>query len=85
MPRKDPRSVLASLTEKQREALETAYISGYFNWPRTHNASEISERLGVSSATFTQHLRTAERKFFNVIFEDNVADESDADLTISLE
>lgn len=82
-PEEDPRSVLTNLTEKQRKALKTAYISGYFNWPRTNNASEIAERLGISSATFTQHLRTAERKFFNAIFEESVVDESDADLKAS--
>lgn len=78
--RDDPRSVLGNLTEKQREALETAYITGYFNWPRTSNASETAERLGVSSATFTQHLRTAERKFFEAIFEETSIDETEADL-----
>lgn len=75
----DPRSILEALTEKQREALEKAYTAGYFNWPRTSNAGEVAERLGISSATFTQHLRTAERKFFESIFEESSADESDAD------
>lgn len=75
----DPRSVLGDLTEKQRKALQTAYFGGYFNWPRTSNAGEIAEQLGISSATFTQHLRTAERKFFDTIFDESAA-EMDADL-----
>jgi predicted DNA binding protein len=75
-----PESVLEDLTEKQQEAIEKAYTTGYFNWPRTSNAGEIAERLGVSSATFTQHLRTAERKIFERIFEEHSADESDTDL-----
>ena len=78
----DPRSVIGDLTEKQRKALQTAYLGGYFNWPRTSNAGEIAEQLGISSATFTEHLRTAERKFFDTVFDESAA-EIDADLKIS--
>jgi HTH-type transcriptional regulator, bacterioopsin transcriptional activator and related proteins len=59
-------SVLESeLTEKQRAALETAYFAGYFDWPRGSTGEEIADRLGISPATFNQHLRTSERKFFD--------------------
>ncbi|WP_121742121.1 bacterio-opsin activator domain-containing protein [Natronorubrum halophilum] len=61
-------SVLSDeLTEKQRAALETAYFAGYFDWPRESTGEEISERLGIAPATFNQHLRTAERKFFDSV------------------
>ncbi|WP_222919899.1 bacterio-opsin activator domain-containing protein [Natrinema sp. SYSU A 869] len=56
------------LTEKQRAALETAYFAGYFDWPRGSTGEEIAERLGIAPATFNQHLRTAERKFFTSVF-----------------
>ncbi|SER73422.1 bacterio-opsin activator domain-containing protein [Natrinema salaciae] len=56
------------LTDKQRAALETAYFAGYFDWPRGSTGEEIAERLGIAPATFNQHLRTAERKFFNSVF-----------------
>ncbi|WP_246998732.1 bacterio-opsin activator domain-containing protein [Halosolutus gelatinilyticus] len=56
------------LTEKQRAAIETAYFAGYFDWPRESTGEEIAERLGISPATFNQHLRTAERKFFDSVF-----------------
>ena len=55
------------LTDKQRAALETAYFAGYFDWPRESTGEEIAERLGIAPATFNQHLRTAERKFFDSI------------------
>ncbi|ELY58931.1 bacterio-opsin activator domain-containing protein [Natronolimnohabitans innermongolicus] len=55
------------LTEKQRAALETAYFAGYFDWPRESTGEEISDRLGIAPATFNQHLRTAERKFFDSV------------------
>ncbi|WP_254528538.1 bacterio-opsin activator domain-containing protein [Natrinema gelatinilyticum] len=58
------------LTEKQRAALETAYFAGYFDWPRGSTGEEIADRLGIAPATFNQHLRTAERKFFDSVFEE---------------
>ncbi len=64
-----PLSVLEDeLTDKQRAALETAYFAGYFDWPRGSTGEEIAERLGIAPATFNQHLRTAERKFFESVF-----------------
>ncbi|WP_255194152.1 bacterio-opsin activator domain-containing protein [Natronobeatus ordinarius] len=57
------------LTEKQREALETAVFAGYFDWPRASTGEEVADRLGISPATFTQHLRAAERKFFDTVFD----------------
>jgi predicted DNA binding protein len=55
------RSISASLTEKQREALRTAAAMGYFDWPREHTAEEVADRLGVASATLHYHLRAAQR------------------------
>ncbi|APW96512.1 diguanylate cyclase [Halobiforma lacisalsi AJ5] len=64
----NPTTVLeGDLTEKQRAALETAYFAGYFDWPRESTGEDIAERLGISPATFNQHLRTAERKFFDSV------------------
>ncbi|MFC7240482.1 bacterio-opsin activator domain-containing protein [Saliphagus sp. GCM10025317] len=56
------------LTDRQYEALETAYLSGFFEWPRTSTGEEVAERLDISPATFTQHLRAAEQKFFDSVF-----------------
>ncbi|RQG95303.1 bacterio-opsin activator domain-containing protein [Natrarchaeobius oligotrophus] len=67
----ESQSVLeGELTEKQRAALETAYFAGYFDWPRESTGEEIAERLGIAPATFNQHLRTAERKFFDSVFDE---------------
>lgn len=63
------------LTEKQRVALETAYAAGYFDWPRGSTGEEIADRLDISPATLNQHLRTAERKFFESMFESSQRDE----------
>jgi len=52
---------LSRLTDRQRAAFETAYYGGYFEWPRDSNAEELAAAMGVSSPTFHQHLRKAER------------------------
>lgn len=56
------------LTERQLEALRTAYASGYFSWPRESTAEECAEALGVAQPTFTQHIRAGERKLMRGVF-----------------
>jgi predicted DNA binding protein len=46
-------------TDRQWETLRTAYRYGYFDRPREHTGEEIADMLGISSATFSQHLRSA--------------------------
>ncbi|HMB49526.1 MAG TPA: bacterio-opsin activator domain-containing protein [Natronoarchaeum rubrum] len=70
-------SVFEELTEKQRTALEAAYFSGFFEWPRENSGEEIADTLGVAPATFSQHIRTAERKIGDVLLEGDRDDESD--------
>ncbi|WP_415378643.1 bacterio-opsin activator domain-containing protein [Halosimplex sp. TS25] len=69
------------LTDKQRSAVETAVFAGFFDWPRTSTGEDVADRLGVSPATFTQHLRAAERKLFEALFRDESADEESAPWT----
>jgi len=57
------------LTDRQREVLQTAYLSGYFEMPRVSNGQEVTELLGVSQPTFTEHLRVAERTLCEILFE----------------
>ena len=59
------------LTEKQRTAIEAAYNGGYFEWPRENDGEEIAESLDISSSTFHQHLRAAERKTFAELVADD--------------
>jgi len=62
---------LDALTDKQRQALRLAFHEGYFERPRRHNTTELAEKLGVSRATFTQHVRAAERKVFGDLVDPN--------------
>ena len=67
------RSVLTDeLTPRQREVLQTAYYSGYFEEPRARTGSEIAGSMDVSQPTFTTHLRAAERKIYRELFGDAV-------------
>lgn len=50
------------LTERQLEALRTAYEAGYFERPRRANATEVAEKLDISRSTFAEHLAAAQRK-----------------------
>ncbi len=50
------------LTDRQRVALKTAELNGYFEWPRPVDGSEIADTMGITRQTFHQHLRAAERK-----------------------
>lgn len=71
--RPDPASVRNSLeeqlTDRQREVLQTAYLSGYFESPRRSTGQEVTESLGISHPTFAQHLRAAQRKVCDSLFE----------------
>ena len=50
------------LTDRQWEILEVAYHAGYFNSPRDVTGEELAATLGISSATFYQHIRKGTRK-----------------------
>ena len=55
------RSPLSPLTDRQREVLRAAYLSGYYDWPRETTAEELADSLGIASPTLHEHLRRAER------------------------
>ena len=52
------------LTPRQREVLQTAFEMGYFERPRTANATEVAAELDISISTFTEHLAAAQHKIF---------------------
>ena len=68
--RRVQRELVADLTDKQRTALEAAYRSGFFEWPRDASGEDVAESLGVAPPTYHQHLRKAERKVFDAVFCD---------------
>ncbi len=58
------------LTEKQLEVLKTAFLSGYFDWPRGCTADDCADALGITQPTFSQHIRAAQEKVFAAMFDD---------------
>jgi len=70
-----PGGVLDSLTDRQREVLEAAYLAGYFAWPRESTAEEVAETLDIDASTLHGHLRKAESTVLAALFADDDADE----------
>lgn len=62
------RESVAALTDRQQEVLRHALNVGYFERPRGATATELAEHFGVTRATVSQHLRTAQRKIFTRLF-----------------
>lgn len=58
-----------ALTDRQREVLRAAYLSGFFDWPRGANSGEVAEVLGITEPTFHEHLRTCQRKLVSAYFD----------------
>jgi len=62
-------AVMDRLTNRQREVIETAYRSGFFESPRVRTGNELAETLDVTQSTFSYHLREAERRLSQLVFE----------------
>ncbi len=59
----------AALTERQYTALETAYRSDYFETPRPVSGKELAQTMDIARQTYHQHLRTAQQKVLETLFE----------------
>lgn len=57
------------LTDRQYTALETAYLSDYFEFPRPVSGEELAESMDISRQTYHQHLRSAQRKLLDEFFD----------------
>lgn len=56
-----------SLSTRQLEVITLANEAGYFDWPRRADAETLADELGISHATFLEHLRKAERKLIDEV------------------
>lgn len=63
--------LITKLTASQIETIETAYDMGYFEVPRRASATEIADVLGVSQSTFSERLRTAQHRLYELIYGAN--------------
>lgn len=55
-------TLMSGLTEKQVDALLTAYRYGYYYLPRRADVQTIADRIQVPRTTFQEHLKKAENK-----------------------
>ena len=55
-------ALFSDLTEKQMDALLTAYSNGYYSLPRKANVQDIAHKKRVSRTTYQEHLKKAENK-----------------------
>ena len=76
-PIKNRRTYVAAvgerLTGRQWEALQTAYLSGFFESPRASTGQDVAALLDVSQPTLSQHLRAAERSLCGLLFDEQDA------------
>jgi hypothetical protein len=63
-----PATVDAGLTERQREAVETAIELGYYDVPRTASQEEVAAALDCAPSTAAEHLRKAESQVLRALF-----------------
>ncbi|MEF8827317.1 MAG: bacterio-opsin activator domain-containing protein [Halapricum sp.] len=62
-------AVEEELTGRQLTALQKAYLSGFFEWPRRSDGDQLAASMDVVPSTFYQHLRAAEKKLLTEFFE----------------
>ncbi|SEP62302.1 bacterio-opsin activator domain-containing protein [Natrinema salaciae] len=58
------------LTDRQLEVVQFAYYGGYFESPRENSGEDVAAALDISPAAFYRHVRTAQRKLFEVVFDE---------------
>lgn len=54
--------LVAALTDRQREVIETAFGLGYYEIPRKTTHADIASTLDLSGSTVDEHLRKAEAR-----------------------
>jgi len=62
----DPGTVLS---DRQREAVETAFDLGYYEIPREARSEDVARELGCAPSTAAEHLRKAETKLLRSLLE----------------
>ncbi|MFW9846138.1 MAG: helix-turn-helix domain-containing protein [Candidatus Thorarchaeota archaeon] len=60
-------ALFSGLTDKQVQALLTAYAQGYFRYPRGSDLQTIASKEKISRTTFLEHLKKAENKIITAL------------------
>ena len=62
-------SLSERFTDRQETALRTAFLGGFFEWPREVDGDELANAMDISRPTYHQHLRAAQQKVYEELFE----------------
>ena len=62
-------SLADRFTDRQETALRTAFLGGFFEWPREVDGDELANAMDISRPTYHQHLRVAQQKVFEELFD----------------
>jgi len=65
--------VAERLTDRQATVLRKAYFGGYYESSRAVTGEQLADSMDITRATFHQHLRAAERKVLEELFEASTA------------
>ena len=60
--------VMPNLTDKQKNAIELAIKSGYYESPKRISLRQLAKQSKLALSTFQQHLSAAERKLLPNIY-----------------
>lgn len=63
------KDMLSSLTPGQYRSLELAVAKGFFEIPKRTDARKLGKQLGISHSAFLTHIRKAEKKIFDELFD----------------
>ncbi|WP_226008087.1 helix-turn-helix domain-containing protein [Natrinema salinisoli] len=63
-----PEVTEATLTARQREAVDAALSLGYYSIPRDASYEDVAEAIDYASSTVAEHLRKAEGKLVRSAF-----------------
>ena len=64
-------SFTLGLTTMEKDILQSAYISGFYSWPRKYDLENLSTDFSLSKPTIAYHMRNAERKLLSTIFNNS--------------
>jgi len=61
--------LVEQFTDKQLDAVQTAYYGGFFEWPRDATSEELAGTRDIAASTFQYHLRAAEQKLISAVLD----------------
>jgi len=62
-------TVAERLTDRQQEVVETAYETGYYEWPHAVSSETVADLLGIAQPTFAEHFWAAQQRIIESLFE----------------